>query len=200
MIKSFPALDGLIETLGKLPGVGRRSAGRMAAHLAVNGGLRSDLESALAETGKNVRCCSRCGSFTTPDADPCALCTDSSRDGETLCVVENPSDVILIERAGGYRGRYHVLFGRISPMNRQGPEDIRLQALKKRLDSEPVKEIIIALDTDVESEATAGYIREMLAGRDIRISRPAIGIPAGSAVAYSDPVTVSRAFKWREPF
>ncbi len=201
MAKSLAVLDDLIACLCRLPGIGRRSAERIAIHLAVNGGgVRDQLSGVLKDAGERICCCSRCGSLTAADDDPCRICTDAARDGEVLCVVENPSDVFLVENAGGYRGRYHVLMGRLSPMNRQGPGDMRLKALRKRLDTEPIREIILALNSDVESEATAGYIHDMLADRPVHISRPAMGIPAGSAMAYSDPLTLSRAMKGRGPF
>ncbi len=200
MAKNLSALDDLAACFGRLPGIGRRSAQRIAIYLAVNGGLSNDLEAALRKAGENLCCCSRCGSLTTPDADPCAICSDPSRDPDVLCVVESPSDVFLLENAGGYRGRYHVLMGRISPMGRQGPDSMRLDALRKRLDTEPIKEVVLALNSDVESEATAAYVRDMLADRPVRISRPAMGIPAGSGMAYSDPVTLARAIRGREPF
>ncbi len=200
MAKNISALDDLVACLGRLPGIGRRSAERIAIHIAVHGGLRNDLAAALGKAGESLCCCSLCGSLTAPEYDPCRICTDPSRDPDVLCVVESPSDVFLLENAGGYRGRYHVLMGRISPMGRQGPDNMRLDALRKRLDTEPVKEVVLALNSDVESEATAAYLRDMLANRPVRISRPAMGIPAGSGMAYSDPVTLARAIRGREPF
>ncbi|MFC1461057.1 recombination mediator RecR [Verrucomicrobiota bacterium] len=198
-MKTLATLEKLISCLRKFPGIGRRSAERIAIKLITErDSLLKELVDTLQGVGKNISCCSRCGGLTPFDEDPCRLCTDASRDSALLCVVEDPSDILLIETAGGYHGRYHALMGKISPMNQEGANDIRMEALMRRLDSEPIKEVILALNSDVESEATASFIHDMLAGRQIRISRPAMGLPAGSGIAYSDAVTLARAIKSRE--
>jgi len=199
-IKKLLALEGLIACLGRLPGVGRRSAERMAYALMMKrDGLARDLAMALTEASTTVCCCSLCGGFTAVENNPCVLCTDPSRDASILCVVEEPSDVLLIEKSGTFQGRYHVLMGKLSPMRGVGAGQLRMEFLARRVAQEPIREIILALNSDMESDATAGFIRDMLAGHDARISRPALGLPAGSGVAYSDAVTLAGAFKARQP-
>lgn len=191
-------LAKLAQLLAKLPGVGRRSAERMALKLARDQGtLVRDLVAALGDVEANLKACSRCGSITRRDEDPCPLCTDPRRDDTLLCVVEDPSDIVLIERAGGFRGRYHSLMGKLSPMKGEGVEDLRIEALIKRIDEKGVKEVILALGSDVESDATVSFLRQVLASKKVVISRLAFGIPAGSEIAYSDPVTLARALEGR---
>lgn len=193
-------LDRLSERLSQLPGVGRRSAERMALRLAREPeGLLADLEMALRDVADHVRCCSRCGSVTTVHDDPCRLCTDPAREGDCLCVVEDASDILTIEKSGGFRGRYHALQGKISPMDQTGPRDIRLEALARRVENEGISEVVLALNTDVESDATASFICEMFRGGRVRVTRLAFGLPAGSGIMYSDPVTLARAIKGRQP-
>ncbi len=200
-MKTFPSLDRAIACFSKLPGIGRRSAERMAMKLVGDrAGLLKDLIVALQAIAEQIGCCSRCGALTTRDQDPCRFCTDANRDGSVLCVVEDPSDVLQIENAGGYRGRYHVLMGKLSPMQGTGVGQLRLDALTLRLKSEPIREVILALNADVESEATASMIRDLLAGSTVKVTRPAMGIPAGSGIAYSDAVTLARAIGSRQPF
>ncbi|MFA5042774.1 MAG: recombination mediator RecR [Kiritimatiellia bacterium] len=200
-MKTFPALDKAIGCFGKLPGIGRRSAERLAMKLVGDRtGLLKDLIAALQGVAEQLVCCSRCGALTARDQDPCRYCADPTRDGAVLCVVEEPSDVLQIENAGGYRGRYHVLMGKLSPMQGMGTDRLRLDSLASRLKSEPIREVILALNSDVESEATAAMIRDLLAGRAVKVTRPAMGIPAGSGIAYSDAVTLARAIGGRQPF
>ncbi len=192
-------LDRITTALSKLPGIGRRSAERMAYRLAGEPeGVMRDLALALQEARENIRLCNLCGSITTVQEMPCRLCTHPGRDGLMVCVVQDPSDVVAIERTGTYRGRYHALMGIISPMHGEGPRDIRLQALLTRLDTEGFQEVILALGTDAESEATASYIAEVLRPRKLRISRLATGIPVGSGIGYSDNLTLARAMKGRQ--
>jgi recombination protein RecR len=184
--------------LAKLPGVGRRSAERMALKLArEQGTLVRDLIAALGEVEATLKACSLCGSITRKDEDPCQLCTDPRRDDAVLCVVEDPADIVLIERAGGFRGRYHSLMGKLSPMKGEGVADLRIEALLKRIVSRGVKEVILALGSDVESDATISFLRQVLSSKKVAISRLAFGIPAGSEIAYSDPVTLARALEGR---
>lgn len=191
-------LDRLAAALARLPGVGRRSAERMAYRLAgdPDGALRGLLD-ALREAQAHVRLCGRCGGMTTAAEDPCRLCTNPARDRVLLCVVQDPSDIVAIERTGSYKGRYHALMGIISPMHGEGPRDLRLASLMRRIEEEGFQEVILALGTDVESEATASYITELLKSRPIRVTRLASGMPAGSGIGHSDPVTLSRAMKGR---
>lgn len=191
-------LDRLTAALGRLPGVGRRSAERMAYRLAwdPDGALRELLE-ALREAQANVRLCGRCGGLTTAAENPCRLCTNPARDRGVLCVVQDPSDIIAIERTGSFKGRYHALMGIISPMHGEGPRDLRLGSLMRRVEEEKFEEVVLALGTDVESESTASYITELLKPKSLRVTRLASGMPAGSGIGYADPVTLSRAVKGR---
>lgn len=187
-------IDDLEKALSRLPGLGRRSASRAALALVREPArLLEPLAAALREAGASVRCCSRCGSFTTADADPCRLCTDETRDGGAVCVVEEPSDIVSIEASGAFRGRYHSIGGKLSPSRRLGPEKLRLRELADRVRTEGFKEVLLALSTDMEGDATAGYVAEMLRGSGARVTRLAFGLPADSAVAYSDPLTLRRA-------
>jgi recombination protein RecR len=192
-------LDRIAVALGKLPGIGRRSAERMAYRLASDtDGVMRELEQALHEAQESIRLCSLCGGITTVAEMPCRLCSHSSRDATMVCVVQDPSDIVAIERTGAYKGRYHALMGILSPMHGEGPGDLRLQALLKRVETEGFSEVIMALGTDVESEATGNYIAELLKHYPVRVTRLASGIPVGSGVMYSDSVTLSRAMKGRQ--
>ncbi len=191
-------LDRLTAALSRLPGVGRRSAERMAYRLAWDpDGVLRELLDALREAQSHVRLCGRCGGITTAAQNPCRLCTNTARDSGVLCVVQDPSDIIAIERTGSYKGRYHALMGIISPMHGEGPRDLRLASLIKRIADERFEEVILALGTDVESESTASYITELLKSQPVRVTRLASGIPAGSGIGYADPVTLSRAVRGR---
>lgn len=200
-MNSSEYLGRVAAAFGKLPGIGRRSAERMTYHLAGDAeGLLRELLQALRDASENVRLCGRCGGLTTRDEMPCRLCTSPARDAATLCVVQNPSDIVAIEKTGGFKGRYHALMGVISPMHGEGPGDLRIASLMKRVEEEPFKEVLLALGTDVESEATASYIAELLKAAPVRITRLASGIPVGSGIQYSDPITLSRALKGRQEF
>ncbi|HOE61350.1 MAG TPA: recombination mediator RecR [Kiritimatiellia bacterium] len=193
-----PPVDNLIRALSKLPGLGRRSAERAALALLRKPELLLDtLMRALHEARETVCCCSLCGGFTAKTCEPCALCTDPMRDDSLLCVVEEPADIVSIERSGGFRGRYHALMGKLSPSKRTGPSDLRLVALERRVSKGPVREVLLALSTDMEGDATAGYIGEMLKPSGVRITRLAFGLPADSGVGYSDPLTLKRAISGR---
>jgi recombination protein RecR len=198
-VKGLEYLDRIAASLAKLPGIGRRSAERMAYSLAWDSeGVMRELLEALKEAQTHVRLCERCGSMTTVAEMPCRLCTNPARDGTVVCVVQNPSDIVALERTGSYRGRYHALMGVISPMHGEGPRDLRLQPLLRRIREESFQEVILALGTDVESEATASYVAELLKDMPLRITRLATGLPAGSGIGYSDSVTLSRALKGRQ--
>jgi recombination protein RecR len=191
-------LQQLTDALSLLPGIGRRSAARLAMHLARHpDDVAAPLAAALDAARRNLAVCSLCGNVTPRATNPCHLCSDPRRDASLLCVVEDPGDIPLVERSGEYRGRYFALMGRLSPMRGDGLGSLRLPLLLDR--AKDVKEVILALDGNVESEATASYIRHALAARhpDLRISRLALGIPAGSALSYSDPVTLAGAIRGR---
>ncbi|MBL7114713.1 MAG: recombination protein RecR [Kiritimatiellae bacterium] len=195
------ALEKLIVCLGKLPGIGRRSAERMATRLVREpDGLMRDLMAALHAARQHIQVCRCCGALTNDEQQPCRFCTNPSRDDTVLCVVEDPNDVAGIERSGAFNGRYHVLMGKLSPMKGEGLRHLRMQALLDRLDKEPVKEIILATSTDVEGDATASYVAEQLAARNVSISRLAFGLPVSSGIAYSDPVTLQRAIRGRNTY
>ncbi|MBP5284511.1 MAG: recombination protein RecR [Kiritimatiellae bacterium] len=191
-------IDELEKRLAKLPGLGRRSASRAALQLVREPvRLMEPLIAALEEARRKVRCCSKCGAFTTADRDPCALCTDATRDGGILCVVEEPADIVSIESSGAFRGRYHALGGKLSPMRRTGPETLRIAELADRVAREGIGEVLLALSTDMDGDATAGYVNEMLRGTGAKVSRLAFGLPADSGIAYSDPLTLRRAIAGR---
>ena len=191
-------LGQLTEMLAKLPGIGRRTAERLSVHLARNpAGLARDLSAAIEEARSKLTACKLCGSVTSKGENPCRLCSDARREDAILCVVEDPADIALIERSGEYHGRYFALMGKISPMRGEGIGDLRLPALLAR--AAAVKEVLLALNCDVESEATASYLRHVISQKSpqVKISRLALGIPAGSAIAFSDPVTLGRAIRGR---
>lgn len=193
-------LDDLIRVLARLPGLGRRSAERAALALARRPeGLLRELQEVLEKARATVRTCEVCGGFTEYDANPCPLCTDERRDNSLICVVEEPGDILAIERAGVYAGRYHALHGKISAARATQPDDLRLNALAARAGREGVSEVILALSTDLEGDATASYIRELLRPlSQLRITRLAFGLPVDSGVGYSDPLTLKRALGGRQ--
>ena len=188
-------ISTLSEALCRLPGIGPRSAERLALHLVQSPAddVRR-LAQTLVQAREKVRLCSICGSLT--EADPCAICQDPRRDASMLCVVERPLDVFALEKAGSFRGHYHVLGGRISPLNGVEPEDLRLAELESRL-GRGVTEVVVALSTDVEGDATSFYLAKRLAGKGAKISRLAHGLPAGSGLEFADEVTLSRALEGR---
>ena len=180
--------------LARLPGLGRRSASRAALALVREPArLMEPLAAALRAAQGTVRCCSRCGAFTTVDRDPCDMCTDETRDGRIVCVVEEPADIVSIEASGAFRGRYHALGGKLSPVHRMGPEKLRFAELKDRVVREGLAEVLLAVSTDMDGDATAGYAAEVLKGTGARVTRLAFGLPADSGIAYSDPLTLKRA-------
>jgi len=189
----------LISVLGKLPGIGPRSAERLALHL-----VQSEIDEVrqLAQTlvaaRERIRTCPTCGALT--EQTPCAFCASAKRDATLVCLVERPVDIISIEKAGTYRGKYHVLGGKISPINGVGPEDLRIAELETRLAGEPIQEIIVALGTDVEGDATSYYLAKRLAGKGVKVSRIAHGLPAGSGLEFADELTLSRALEGRREF
>ena len=159
--------------------------------------MMEPLLAALKCAHGSVRCCSKCGSFTTLDRDPCDLCTDATRDASVLCVVEEPADIIPIEASGAFHGRYHALGGKLAPARRIGPEKLRISELATRVEKEGISEVLLALSTDMDGDATAGYVAEVLKGRPVKVTRLAFGLPADSGIAYSDPLTLRRAINNR---
>lgn len=191
-------VEELEKALSRLPGLGRRSAARAALALVREPmRLLEPLMSALAAAKDEVVCCSKCGAFTTRGENPCRNCTDALRDGSLLCVVEEPSDIVQIESSGAFRGRYHCLGGKLAPSRRSGPEKLRFAEMMSRIEAEGVKEVLLALSTDMEGDATAGYAAELLKDTGVRVTRLAFGLPADSGIAYSDPLTLKRAIAGR---
>jgi recombination protein RecR len=182
--------------LNKLPGVGPRSAERIALHLVqTDSAAARQLAQAVLQARERIRNCANCGSLT--EQSPCSICTDPRRDAAVVCVVERPVDIISIERAGSFRGKFHVLGGKISPLNGIEPDDLRIAELEHRLSAEPVKEIVLALPTDVEGDATSFYLAKRLADKGAKVTRIAYGLPAGSALEFADELTLSRALEGR---
>jgi recombination protein RecR len=186
----------LTTALSKLPGIGPRSAERIALYLVQ---AEPAVAKQLAETAVNarerIRFCEICGSLT--EKSPCSTCSDNRRDASVVCVVERAVDIISVEKSGTFRGKFHVLNGKISPLNGVGPEDLRIGELEKRLGTEPIHELIIALGTDVEGDATSHYLAKRLARNGLKISRIAYGLPAGSGLEFADELTLNRALEGR---
>jgi recombination protein RecR len=190
------AVQDLIDELGRLPGVGPKSAQRLAFHLlAADEDEVGRLVTALTEVKRRVRFCTVCGNVAQDEQ--CRICRDPRRDTTALCVVEEPKDVVAIERTREYRGRYHVLGGAISPIEGVGPDDLRVRELLTRLASGEVTEVIIATDPNLEGEATATYLARMLRPMGLRVTRLASGLPVGGDLEYADEVTLGRAFEGR---
>jgi len=192
-------LDDLVAALEKLPGIGKRSAERMALALIQNReGLARKLAHALLAADEMVGSCSRCGGITLRKKDPCPLCCDERRTTGLLCVVEGPGDIMKIEKSHSFQGGYHVLGGHLSPALGKSAGDLRVSELLSRLHPEKIEEVILALGTDVESEATVNYLAEVLASRGVKVSRLAFGLPSGSAIEYADNTTLQRAIQGRQ--
>ncbi|HEX5533920.1 MAG TPA: recombination mediator RecR [Actinomycetales bacterium] len=190
------AVQDLIDELGRLPGVGPKSAQRIAFHLlAADDDDVRRLVNALTEVKARVRFCAECGNVA--EAELCRVCRDPRRDGHVLCVVEESKDVVAIERTREFRGKYHVLGGAISPIEGIGPDDLRVKELMTRLASGEVNEIIIATDPNLEGEATATYLARLLKPMGLRVTRLASGLPVGGDLEYADEVTLGRAFEGR---
>ncbi len=185
----------LIEALKKLPGIGQRSAERIAFFLLRNREGLDELIEALGEAGQNLKFCSICHGLT--DEDPCPICSDPGRDKTVLCVVEEPQDVFLLEKLDFFKGRYHVLGGVISPIDNIGPEDLTISHLVERVEREGVREVILALNPTVEGDTTAYYIADLLKPRNVKVTRIARGLPTGSDLALTDVTTLKEALLGR---
>ncbi|HEU5033545.1 MAG TPA: recombination mediator RecR [Mycobacteriales bacterium] len=190
------AVQDLIDELGRLPGVGPKSAQRIAFHLlAADAADVRRLVSALTEVKDKVRFCSICGNVA--EEEQCRICRDPRRDAAVICVVEEPKDVVAIEKTREFRGRYHVLGGAISPIEGVGPDDLRIRELMQRLADGTVTELILATDPNLEGEATATYLARLVKPMDLRVTRLASGLPVGGDLEYADEVTLGRAFEGR---
>lgn len=189
-------LNKLINELSRLPGIGGKTAQRLAFHiLSMEDREALELAEAIKVAKTSMQYCSVCGNLT--DTDPCAICSDAGRDKSLICVVESPKDVVAMEKIREYRGYYHVLHGAISPMDGVGPDDINLKSLIVRLQDEAVKELIVATNPNIEGEATAMYIARLIKPSGIKVSRIAHGIPVGGDLEYADEVTLLKAMEGR---
>jgi recombination protein RecR len=186
----------LVRELAKLPGIGEKTAQRLAFHILKAGpGYAGELADAIAAVVRDVRLCSTCQTLT--DRDPCGICADVRRDPRIICVVEGVPDLLAVERTHEFRGRYHVLHGALSPLDGVGPGDIKVRELLLRLEREPAEEVVLATNPDVEGEATALYLTKLLKPLGLKVTRIAQGIPMGGDLEYADQVTLARALAGR---
>jgi len=192
-----PALERLIQDLNRLPGIGKKTASRLALHI-----MRSSAEEArtlaadLAELHNAVKLCSRCYVFS--ETDPCKICSDSSRDQQVICVVEGTDDLIAIEKTGAFQGVYHILHGVLAPMDGIGPDEIKVNELAGRIRRERIAEVLLATSSTVPGEATASYLARMLHSEKVKVTRLACGIPMGMDIKYADEVTLAKAIETRQ--
>ena len=191
------SLIRLIKHLSKLPGIGEKTAARLALHI-----LRSSNEDARAlsesilEVKEKIRFCSRC--FGLCETDPCRICVNKSRDHTMVCVVEHPNDLVALEKSGAFKGVYHVLHGTLSPMNGIGPDDLKIRELVERVVQDEIKEVALATNTNVEGESTASYLAQVLQSHPVKVTRIATGVPVGGDLKYLDEVTLKRAMERRQ--
>ena len=197
MVATPDAVSRLVDEFSRLPGIGPKTASRLTYYL-----LRAPVEQvralgdAVLQLRERIQFCSRCYNIT--ELDPCPVCADVRREQHSICVVEEPLDVLAIERTGEYRGLYHVLHGAISPVEGIGPEDLRVRELVERVKREPITEVILATNPSLEGEATAMYIRRQLYSSNVRITRLARGLPMGGDLEYADAITLARALEGRQ--
>jgi recombination protein RecR len=196
MLDSIPSFARLVAELAKFPGVGQKTATRLAFFILRQSAAEAEaLATAIRELKAKVRFCSRC--FHITESDPCFLCCDPGRDDQLLCVVEEPQDLVAIERSRSFHGRYHVLHGALSPLDGLGPEELRISELMRRLGEGQVQEVVVATNFSVEGEATALYLARLIRPLGIRVTRLAHGIPMGSDLEFVDEATVNRAVAGR---
>jgi recombination protein RecR len=194
-----PSIINLIKSIAKLPGIGEKTAERLAMHI-----LRSPrkevehLVKCIMDAKEKVRLCKLCHGLS--DEDVCKICSDPTRDASIICVVEQPADMVAVEKSGAFIGRYHILSGVLSPMNGVGPEDIRLGELIAKIEPDQIKEVVIATSTTVEGEATASYLAERLGKFSVKVTRIASGVPIGGDLKYVDQVTLKKAMETRHVF
>jgi len=193
-----PPLEKLIQQLSRLPGIGQKSAARVALHiLKSRRELAESLAKALVDVKDRIKFCSICFNFT--DIDPCPICEDQNRANGIICIVEGPGDQLAIEESGVFKGRYHVLQGVLSPLDGVGPEDLKIGELLSRLEKEKTKEVIIATNPSAEGEATASFLAKFLSDKDLKITRIALGVPMGGDLKYMDSLTLRHALQSRMP-
>lgn len=192
-----PSVSRLIDALQRLPGIGPKTAQRLTFHLLKRPAEEArELAEAIQELKARVVHCSRC--FNVTDEDPCRICRDPARDVGLLCVVEEPNDLLAMERTGEYRGRYHVLLGALSPLDGIGPDELKVRELLARLEADRVREVILATNPNVEGDATAIYLAKLLRPLGVRVTRIARGLPVGGDLEYADEVTLARALEGRK--
>ncbi|MFW6250412.1 MAG: recombination mediator RecR [Alkalispirochaetaceae bacterium] len=190
------ALDELIDSLSRLPGVGKKSATRLAYHLlGTEESFNQKLAEQIGRIKERIVSCSICGNYT--EEDPCEICRDGGRDRRVICVVEQPQDVAVLEQTHEFRGLYHVIGGVISPIDGIGPEDLRIGSLMSRLEPEGIEEVILATNPTVEGDTTALYVSKMLEKRSIKVTRLALGLPVGGDLEYADRLTIARSLRHR---
>jgi len=193
------ALERLIVDLNRLPGVGQKTATRLALYLLRRPAAEAQaLARDLADLHDAIKLCSNCFAFS--ETEPCIICADSQRDPQLICVVEEAADLMAIEKTGTYKGQYHILHGVLAPMDGIGPDEIRVDALASRIDRQGATEVLIATSSTVPGEATAAYLTNRLQGKNVKITRLACGIPMGMDIKYADEVTLSRAIEARKKY
>jgi recombination protein RecR len=193
-----PPLEKLIEQLSRLPGIGQKSATRVALYiLKSQRELAENLAKSLMEVKDKIEFCSTC--FNLTDENPCSICSDQNRANGIICIVEGPGDQLAIEESGIFKGRYHILHGVLSPLDGIGPEDLKIGELFDRVDKEEVKELILATNPTAEGEATASYLTKILADKGVKITRIALGVPMGGDLKYMDSMTLRHSLKSRHP-
>jgi len=191
-----PALERLIQDLNRLPGIGKKTATRLALHILRNPAAEAqNLAADLTELHSSIKLCSNC--FIFSETDPCKICSDSRRNADVVCVVEGPDDLMAIEKTGVYQGQYHLLHGVLAPMDGIGPAEIKADELQKRVRRQKVKEVLIATSSTVPGEATAAYLTRMLLQEPVKVTRLACGIPMGMDIKYADEITLARAIESR---
>jgi recombination protein RecR len=195
-VRSSPPIDRVIAALKRLPGIGEKSATRLAFHLLSSAEAQvQELAEAIVRLKKEIVLCEEC--FDLTDASPCAVCRDERRDAGLICVVEEPADLAAVEQTGSFRGRYHVLGGALAPIDGVGPEDLRIADLEARVRRGGVREVILATNPNAEGEATAHYVADRLRAAGVRVTRIAYGMPMGGDLEYADRVTVERSLQNR---
>lgn len=199
-MRSVPRpVERLIEAFSRLPGIGPKTASRLTYYLIrVSADESKELSEALRELKEGTTFCSNCFNITSVDLDPCEICSDHRREIKVLCVVEEPLDVLAIERTGKFSGRYHVLHGAISPVEGVGPEDLKIDELIVRLEHDSIEEVILATNPTLEGEATAMFLKHRFEDRSMRLTRLARGLPSGGDLEYADPVTLTQALEGRQ--
>lgn len=196
MVLDAPAVQRLVEAFRRLPGIGKRTAERLALHvLTAPADEAALLSQAVREAREKITTCSLCQNLT--DLNPCAICSDDRRDASVICVVERPAGAMAIEKGGAYKGRYHVLHGVLNPLEGIGPSELRLDRLYKRIQDEGVREVIVATNATAEGEATAMYLAGQLEGETVKVTRIAHGVPMGGGLEFADDATLTHALQGR---